>query len=93
MAHTPGPWWYDKQTESIGCASGWLGRVQHTQKADPPFGNPDDDGQLMAVVPELLKACEMIVRAEAAATEENNYQLLVEATELARAAIAKVRGE
>ena len=60
MAHTPGPWWYDKRTESIGCPSGWLGKVQLTRKADPSFGNPDDDGQLMAAAPELLAALKAI---------------------------------
>ncbi len=57
MSHTPGEWWYDEHTESIGCPAGWIGRVQHTQKADPPFGSPDDDGRLMASAPKLLKVC------------------------------------
>ena len=63
MEHTPGPWWYDKRTESIGCASGWLGRVTPTQKAEPPFGNPDADGLLMATSPMLLAACEAALDA------------------------------
>jgi len=58
MTHTPGPWWYDRRTNSIGCPSGWLGRVEHTRKADPPFGNLDDDGQLLAAAEGLLAACE-----------------------------------
>lgn len=37
----------------------------------------------------LLAACKLIVEAERAANEELNFQLLIEATELARAAIAQ----
>ena len=91
MAHTPGPWWYDKRTESIGCASGWLGRVQHTQEADPPFGNPDDDGQLMAAAPEMLAELESV---------RDDMRLLVSERhieyynfERIDAVIAKARGE
>ena len=56
--HTPGPWFYDKRTESIGCSCGWIGRVQHEHEGDGEFGNPDDDGHLLAAAPELLDLCE-----------------------------------
>jgi len=41
---------------------------------------------------DLLAACELIVQAEQAATDEDNFELLVEATDAARAAIAKAKG-
>lgn len=46
--YTNGPFFYDEQTESIGCPAGWLARVDHTSKGDGKFGNPDDDGELIA---------------------------------------------
>jgi hypothetical protein len=58
MTHTPGPFFYDKRTESVGCPAGWIASVQHTSKGDGEFGNPDDDGELFAASPDLLAACE-----------------------------------
>lgn len=45
------------------------------------------------IVAQLLEACKLIVAAEKAVTEEGNYQLLVEATEVARATIAAAKGK
>ena len=41
----------------------------------------------------MYEACEAIIHAEEAATDEANFEYLVEATDLARAARAAARGE
>lgn len=48
---------------------------------------------LIAAAPALLEACKAIVAAERAANEELNFQLLVEATELVRAALVLAEAE
>jgi len=48
---------------------------------------------LETVLAEMLAACQLIVAAERAATEDLHFELLVEAVEAAEAAIAKARGE
>lgn len=69
--HTPGPWFYDVRTESIGCEAGWIvGPYWHDQKSDGEFGDQDADGRLIAAAPDLLKACEAAL------------PLLIDATEL-----------
>jgi len=60
VAHTPGDFFYDPRTESIGSEAGWIARVEHTQKGDGEFGNPDDDGYLFAAAPDLLAALEIV---------------------------------
>lgn len=46
-----------------------------------------------SVMADLLAACELLVEAERAATDEANFELLVQATEAAEAAIARAREE
>jgi len=57
MAHTPGEWFYDRRTESIGFPSGWLGSTKGREGEG--LGDQHDDGQLMAAAPRLLAACEV----------------------------------
>jgi hypothetical protein len=91
MTHTPGPFFYDKRTESVGCPAGWIASVQHTSKGDGEFGNPDDDGELFAAAPNLLAACEALV----AMCDGGTFDLgdLTEIYDDACAAIAKARGD
>ncbi len=53
------------------------------------FCRGEANARLIAAAPDLLAACELLIVAENQASEELNYNLLAEATEVARAAIEK----
>ena len=60
--HTPGPWWPDYRTSSIGCEAGWIvGTEWHDQKSDEEFGDIEADMRLVAAAPDLLAVCEELV--------------------------------
>lgn len=58
MAYTPGEWFYDRRTESIGFHGGWLGSTKGREGEE--LGDQHDDGQLMATAPRLLSALESV---------------------------------
>ena len=97
--HTPGPWWPDYRTASIGCGAGWIvGTEWHDQKSDEEFGDIEDDMRLVAAAPELLAACEAVLALaekndDPEMSEESLEQMAQEAADRIRAAIAKAKGE
>lgn len=91
--HTPGPWFYDKRTGSIGCAAGWVvGPNWHDKKGDGEFGDQDADGHLIAAAPDLLAACRALL-----ASLEGAHKFLdlpvPQSAEVALRAIAKAKGK
>lgn len=57
MPHTPEPWFYDRRTESIGYAGGWIAGLDGREGEG--LGCQRDDGMLMAAAPLLLRACKL----------------------------------
>ena len=60
--HTPGPWFYDLDRQSIGCDAGWIvGGVWHDRKGEGEFGDLEADMRYIVTAanayPHLLEAC------------------------------------
>jgi len=95
--HTPGPWWPDYRTASIGCEAGWIvGTEWHDQKSDEEFGDIEDDMRLVAAAPDLLAACEGLLAAwwkSWDCSRDPGHQEMYEPIKQLRAAIAKAQGE
>jgi hypothetical protein len=91
--HTPGPWRSVAPRKQAGNGSAGRWRVDGSNGipvADVLNLNQAANARLIAVAPELLialKSCAAVV-----AGETMNKQWLIEALELARAAIAKAQG-
>lgn len=85
--HTPGPW------RTSPCSSGGL-YVLRGKLGDPQYSiqiYPEQDAHLVAAAPDLLAVAEQIVeREKAAGSMAVDDDMLLE---MARAAIAKAKGE
>lgn len=102
--HTPGPW---KVIDGIGCGSiysikqetpshnnGVLAAVLHAPDAKAPLMVAQANARLIAAAPELLAALYKIAEWDpASAPGEPNGMSVIDAIDIARAAIAKARGQ
>lgn len=86
-SHTPGPW----RTEG-GCLSHrveiWTNTGWQVGTWDDETHNICSNARLIAAAPDLLAACEALVDAC-----DNGSRSAIECAEIARAAIAKAKGE
>jgi hypothetical protein len=55
MTYTPGPWFFDKRTLSIGFSGGWIASVDDQHREGEGLGVIFDDGKLIAAAPDLLE--------------------------------------
>lgn len=93
---TPGPWFYDEQTESVGSPAGWVANVpsERSRKSDVTFGDVRADGQLIAAAPDLLRACRLACEWAAGFPlgGEMDVRAAMEVYEATKRAIVKVEG-
>ncbi len=91
--HTPGPWAVKGVGEVIVCETG---ETLCDVYSSPAAGEEqaDTDAHLIAVAPDLLAACELLLEAQrkAVAGESGGFELYFDAVELARAAVEKLKG-
>lgn len=94
---TPGPWIIREHTVGHPPRRSWIeinapvdgGRMEHPICRIPTgFTNQDADARLISAATDLLAACQKLVDAADCQSMNQVY----DATELARAAIAKVKG-
>jgi hypothetical protein len=63
---------------------------QHDLDGIPAY-DAEANARLYIAAPELLEACQLLVRAEQAVSDGLNYKLLVQATDAAELALAKAQ--
>lgn len=91
MSHTPGPWRYMSICDENGEDDGGVLIGEHIVVADYLHLNNLANARLIAAAPELCEALEaayMVLTSQKTRLEEH-----VDAVTLARAALAKARGE
>ena len=88
MTHTPGPWFFDKRTLSIGFAGGWIASIDDQYREGEGLGVIFDDAHLIAAAPELLEALKSL-----ADTPAHDTKAIAEAWDKAYKAIAKAEGK
>ena len=94
VGHTPGPWRYRRtysNGEEVGCAVMPMGYDLSTSNLDENEAN----ARLIAAAPELLAACQSLMRAEGMQRGDRDGCTMGEisqAIDAARAAIAKALG-
>lgn len=93
--HTPGPWVVDDDDGSIRTESGDEVLVSYGDGEGHSLAATHADRMLVAAAPDLLAACETLVEAQrrADAGEHGGFGFYVDAVDIARAAIAKAKGE
>ena len=84
MAHTPGPWTFDRGGEYIKGGGHYLCDLLTTN---------DYDGHLMAAAPDLLAACEKALDWMTVGVDRFDGVPLGPVEDTLRTAIAKARGE
>lgn len=94
--HTPGPWFCENGDNQwrVWDDEGWACICDvHTGVEPDPSGATH--ARLIAAAPDLLAACQMFAEAEdlARSSKWGGFGLYVDAMQLARAAIAKAKGE
>ena len=92
MAHTPGEWFYDERTQSVGYSGGWLAST--AGREGEYLGNEHEDGRLLAAAPLLLKACKaMLPYMDELLDMPHSDSPYYEVYEQAETAIAAGRGD
>jgi len=93
MTHTPGPWFYDIGTSSLGFSGGWIARIVREGEG---LGKNIDDAHLIAAAPELLDALkaitEVVYNDLINSKEKVSISYLEDVCRQANQAIAKVEG-
>ena len=74
MTHTPGPWFFDKRTLSIGFSSGWVASIADENREGEGLGVIFDDARLIAAVPTMYE----FIRARAAEGDLDAHDILEE---------------
>ena len=101
MNHTPGPWYVYPQSDYITAHDtddSLFAVATVTTEIDGLLeGDPQANARLIAAAPDLLEACRQFLAAERLADEfgvdgAETIEALIEASELARVAIAKAGG-
>lgn len=103
MKHTPGPWQILARaadfyvTYSAGDIRSHIATCYHSTLA-PEHGSLEANARLISAAPELLAACEMLMRYDSTVPEGPSGEIadgqkLIDAIRMAARAIAKAKGQ
>jgi len=93
MNHTPGPWECPNLDDDYSSRQGWITTKEGTLiAAMEPSDNQESDARLIAAAPELLAACQEVMRNFVAAKAEYDFKGEALGVTASRAAIAKAIG-